>query len=47
MGAMAEMAAAVSRHLPPDMEPESSIKKTVSKCERKLYWLSVAAAVEG
>ena len=47
MGAMAEIAAAVSRHLAPDMLPLSSIKKTVSKWERKANWLSVPAAAEG
>ena len=31
IGAIAEIAAEVSRHLEPDMLPESSIRKTVSK----------------
>lgn len=50
IGVMAESAAEASRHLEPDMEPESSIMKTVSKVERKAYGLSVegaAAAVGG
>ena len=46
IGAMDEMAAAVSRHFAPDMLPLSSIRKTVSKWLRKANWLSVPAAVE-
>ena len=45
IGVMALRASRVSLHFAPDMEPESSIRKTVSKVLRKAYGLSVLGAM--
>ena len=44
MGVMAARAAEVSRHERPAMEPESSIRKIVSKVVKNAYGLSVEGA---
>lgn len=45
MGVMDDKADWTSRHERPTMEPESSIRKMVSKEERKAYWSSGVEAV--
>ena len=47
IGVIADRAAAVSRHERPAIDPESSIRKTVSKVERKAYGLSFAFVIGG
>lgn len=37
MGTIADSASRVSRHDRPAIDPESSIKKTVSNCDRNAY----------
>lgn len=47
IGVIVSRASAVSRHLDPAIEPESSIRKTVSKLVRKAYGSSAPCELAG